>query len=329
MVPLILAAVLTTQSPDVLAEANRRTVKLFGAGGLGRLEAYGSGFVASADGLVVTALSPLLDAEGVTVVTADGDRAVGQVVAIDRRWQLALLQLNRSGLPAFDVDAALRLRPGDVCYAFSNLYKIATGAEPSSVQRGTVAAVAALDARQGFTRLALPGPVAVVDQNFANPGTAGGAVTDHRGRLAGVIGKELKDVRTNTWVNYVVPAAAVADLLERHRSGAGDLADAGRAQRDRPLPRDAPVDWRGMVPLPDVLDEMPAYVDAVVAESPAAVAGVRPDDLLMFVGDVLVRSVADVRRVLATAPADAPLPLVVIRDDELVNLTLPPVGGTQ
>ena len=59
---------------DVIAAAQPRMVKIFGAGGLRALEHYQSGFLISAEGHILTAWSYVLDTADVAVTLADGRR---------------------------------------------------------------------------------------------------------------------------------------------------------------------------------------------------------------------------------------------------------------
>ena len=63
----------------------------------------------------------------------------------------------------------------------------------------------------------------------------------------------------------------------------------------------------GIVLVPDVLERTPPFVDAVRAGSPAAQAGIKPDDLVVFVGDNLVHSCKGLRDELARLERDAAL----------------------
>src|SRR5690606_39677141 len=63
----------------IIAESLPKMVKLYGAGGFRGLEAYGTGFLVSADGVVVTSWGPLLDTETVTAVLDAGRRFQAQL----------------------------------------------------------------------------------------------------------------------------------------------------------------------------------------------------------------------------------------------------------
>ena len=75
--------------------------------------------------------------------------------------------------------------------AVSNIFGVATGNEPASVQKGTVSAVTRLEARRGEFETPYRGPVYVLDVTTNNSGTAGGALVTRRGELAAMLGKEL------------------------------------------------------------------------------------------------------------------------------------------
>src|SRR5439155_6461669 len=59
---------------DVAEQVNRKVVKLFGSGGYQNLAAYGTGFLVSPDGYVLTASSPLLQTPDLRVHLYDGRR---------------------------------------------------------------------------------------------------------------------------------------------------------------------------------------------------------------------------------------------------------------
>ncbi len=151
-----------------------RIVKIYGSGGLQGLEAYQSGMLISAEGHVLTAWSYVLDAEEfINVVLDDGTRYGATLVGHDPRLEIAILKIEAKGLPYFNLDEVVELQPGARVLAFSNLFGIAVGAEPTSVLHGTVAAISQLAVRRGAFQTIYRGPVYVVDAMANNPGAAG------------------------------------------------------------------------------------------------------------------------------------------------------------
>ena len=82
---------------EAIAAVQPQIVKIYGAGGYKNLESFGTGFVVSPDGFIATVWSHLLDAEVVTVVTADGRRHEAELVGAEPRLELALIKIDGAG----------------------------------------------------------------------------------------------------------------------------------------------------------------------------------------------------------------------------------------
>ncbi len=273
-----------------IESAQQRVVKIYGAGGASGLESYQTGVLISADGNVLTAWSYVLDTDSVAVVLDDGRRFDGKLVGADPRLELAVLKIDTSDAPFFDLARSPPLAEVEVgtrVLAASNLYNVATGDESASVQHGWIAAKTKLAARRGTYRTPYTGDVLVIDAVTNNPGAAGGALVDADGVLLGVLGKELRSRDTNTWLNYALPVSEIRDAV-------ADLA-AGKGPRRREEQTNRPQQPHslaslGLVLVPDALPRTPPYVDRVREKSPAAAAGIRPDDLVIMIDGQLAPS---------------------------------------
>lgn len=304
---------------DVIAEVQPKIVKIYGAGGLRGLEAYQSGMLISADGHILTVWSHVLDTDYITATLYDGRRYEAQLLGADPTRQAALLKIDADGLPHFDLEAKAAARSGARVLAFSNLFGVATGDEPVSVQHGIVSVETQLAAQRGVFETPYRGPVYVLDAMTNNPGAAGGALTNRRGELLAMLGKELRNSQTNTWLNYALPIDQLVDAVDGMRDGRIVRLD------DDPLQgADNPLDLRslGIVLVPDVVERTPPYIDLVRPGSPAAAAGLRPDDLLMYVDDRLVPSCKALFDHLRFVERDAMVRLTVNRDQELLTFEL-------
>lgn len=308
-------------SAEAIAAVSPKVVKIFGAGGRKNLYGYGSGFLVSAEGHIVTVWSHILDGDSVTVVLHDGQRYEGRVVGAEPTLDLAVLKIETEGLPFFDLTQPTpTVGPGARVLAFSNVFKVATGDEPVSVVHGVIAAQTTLSARRGVFDAPYNGPVYVVDAVTNNSGAAGGVLTTRTGQLLGMLGKELKNNTTHTWLNYVVPISQLQTAITEIQTGKfaprkteddeGSITSAPR----RYSPRDF-----GIVMVPDVVTKTPAYVDRVIPGSAAAEAGVMPDDLILFVGEQLVASYRALRDELGALESGDRVKIVVRRGDQLVT----------
>ena len=207
-----------TDLQKTIRNAQRKVVKIYGAGGLRQMEAYQTGIVVSADGHVLTAMSYVLDTDDLAVMLDDGRKWQAEFVGSDPLTELALLKLpdEASPIPFFDLQQAgdtPKAAPGERILALSNLYGIATGDEPVSVLQGVVTAIAPLRARRGAYRANYRDNVYVLDAYANNPGAAGGALVDWEGNLLGILGKELRSEVTGTWLNYALPTASFSSVV--------------------------------------------------------------------------------------------------------------------
>ena len=317
---LLFAAAGPAVADDIVADTLPKVVKIFGSGGLRGLPGYGTGFVISETGHVATAFNHVLDRDPVLVVLDDGRRLDYRLLAADPATRLAVLEPDRDdlALPHFDPADAAAAEPGDRVLAFSNAYKVAGGDEPVGVQHAVVSAVAELDARRGSAAATLPGEALILDAATNNAGAAGGPVVAADGRLAGVLGRELKNDATNVYVNYALPAEAAAPVLRAMLDGtfAPESAAGAADIVGGPTPADL-----GFVLVPDVVRRTPAYVEFVAEDSPAAAGGLRAGDLVVLLDGDLVASVRLLVDRLRTAEPGSTVEFVVRRGEDLVPVS--------
>ncbi len=305
---------------DAIRGAQRKVVKIYGAGGVRGLEAYQSGLLVSPEGQVLTALSYVLDSDQLTVVLDDGRKFTAELVGVDQVTELAVLKLpvEDERLPAFDLTDSAVADVGDRVLALSNLYNIAGGDEPVSVLQGVVAAIAPLEARRGARSSNYHGAAYILDAAANNPGAAGGALVDWNGRLLGVLGKELKSRTTGAWLHYALPIDQIAATVDRLRAGES-LNEA--VQLPEPIEPLSLADL-GLVLVPDVLARTPPFIDAVHPGSPAARAGLRPDDLVVFVAGEPTASCKAVAEIIARQEKFDEVRVSVLRKGDFVEASL-------
>jgi serine protease Do len=324
---LVVNGVCSAQSTSqAIAAVSPKVVKIFGAGGGKNLYAYGTGFLVSPQGHIVTVWSHILDSDTVAIVLNDGRRYEGKVVGFEPSLDLAVLKIEAEGLPFFDLSLTTNAGPGSRVLGFSNAFKVATGDEPVSVIHGVIAAKTTLAARRGAFESPYTGSVYVVDAVTNNAGAAGGALTTWDGRLLGMIGKELRNTQTNTWLNYVMPIGELSDTAEqiitgRFLSKKEDGEEGGSSTKKKPRRYDA-TDF-GIVTIPDVVARTPAYIDRILPGSPAETAGLQPNDLILFVGNDLVQSCQMLKEELGRLESGGQLKVVVRREDKLVTVSMP------
>ena len=136
-----------------------------------------------------------------------------------------------------------------------------------------------------------------------------------------MIGKELRNSETNTWINYAIPVEGdLADIAEQIMT---NNFRSGRSEEKPELPQQnyKAVDF-GLVLIPDVLFRTPAYVDEVLSDSLAAEAGLRPGDLLLFVDGELVQSCKELQTEFGRLEEGDFVQLVFRRGNDLKTIEL-------
>jgi serine protease Do len=317
---------------DTAAEVNKKCVKLFGAGGFRGLASYGTGVVVSPDGYILTVASHILDTQDLRVHMHDGQRLHAKVIVVEPELDIALIKILEKvdDLPYFDLPKAAQNpieEAGTGVLAFSNQFQIATMDEPMSVQRGRIEAFSKMTARKGVHEAPYSGEVYFIDAIACNPGAGGGALTTRKGELIGIIGKELKNTLSETWINYAIPIQAKVEVRTGDQTRTVSILEivekkdqykvAGKGDKKEKFGA-----YTGIVMVPNVVERTPPYVEEVAPNSPAARAGVKPDDLIVYVDGVQVVSIKDYREVIETIRPDQEVKLEVRRLDKLTTLTL-------
>ncbi len=322
---------------EVARQVNPKVVKIFGAGGYRGVTAYCTGVLISPDGYILTVYSPALDSRGLRVHLYDGTRHDAEVVAAEPQLDVALIRIKNAEklglteLPHFDLGELRKkppdVQPGDWVLAFSNLFEIAVGDEPVSVQHGVIAAIAPFAGRRGIHEAPYKGTAYILDAITNNPGSHGGVITTRKGELVGLIGKELRNTLTQTWVNYAMPVKDLTDFVAKAKSG--EYKPIAKPEEPKRVEN---AGFHGIALVPDVIDRTPPYIENVLPGSPAAKAGLRPDDLIVFLNvpvaggsepeERLVPSCRAFKEIMGGLEPGANIKVVVRRGMQLLSFEL-------
>ncbi len=328
------AAALWAQQPftPVTSEVNKKLVKLYGAGGFKGLPGYGTGILVSAKGHILTCNNHLMSSSDLRLHLYDGRSYGLKVLFREPELDVALVKIDSDVdfLPHFDFAKSAfqhRAETGDWVLAFSNCFQIATRDEPMSVQRGVVAAYAELRGRRGVFDAPFAGEVYFVDA-IMNPGAAGGALTNRKGELLGILGRELKNTLTDTWINYAIPIQAKVEIQRDEKLVKIDMATfvrealAGTYKASAKRKREDRGGFHGIVLVPNAVGVTPPYVEEVLPGSPAARAGLRPDDLIVYIDGELVPSIKMFRDLMKGIGPGTEIKLEVQRANKLQSVKL-------
>jgi serine protease Do len=268
----------------------------------------GSGVVVTPDGFVLTSAHVVATSDGPARASlVDGREVEVEVVGTDPLSDLAVLRADNDGLVPAELGDAEGLRVGQLVVAIGN---------PNGFAHSVTAGVVSALGRSLPVRSRAAGRIVenVIQTDAAlNPGNSGGALADGRGRVVGI----------NTAVAGVGLGLAVP-INSTTRRIIGALMSEGRFRRS----------YLGIAggsrPLPPRLarrlgrSECVEVVD-VVAGSPAAKAGLRPEDLIVDLNGEPVEGVDDLQRMMAGELIGENVVLTTVRGGQLRPLELVPV----
>ncbi len=272
------------QPPRPRSGPGSRTDELFDDRNLNEVSSLGSGFIVTAQGVVVTNNHVIEGADHVEVIFQDGERLKAEIIGRDAATDIAVLKVNAPRpLPFVRFGDANRTRVGDLVIAIGNPFGLG-----GSVSAGIVSA---------RNRNISAGRYDDFIQTDAaiNRGNSGGPLFNMQGEVIGVNTAIVSPTGGSVGVGFAAPADLVQSVVNQIiqfgetrrgwlgvRIGLVSQEAAQRAGLQRP---------RG------------ALVTSITPNSPAAKAGLQPGDIILkFDG----REIGEGRN-LTRAVADTPI----------------------
>lgn len=283
----------------------------------------GSGFVIDEDGHIVTNQHVVAEANLVTVVFYEGTEIEAEIVGTDADSDLAVVKVDQlpDGVHPLALGASSAVSPGDWVIAIGNPFSLG-----SSMTLGIVSAVGRTipTAETPFSI-----PSAIQTDAAINPGNSGGPLLTMDGQVVGVNAQIQSTTGTNSGVGFAIPCDVVRFVVPT-------LIEQGAYQWP----------WLGVSGTDvgllvqeanDLEAQEGAYIDEVVANSPAAEAGLQGStgqrrilgQVMPVGGDIIIEAdgkpIDDFTDLLTTAafrqPGDT-VELTVLRDGEQRQVTV-------
>jgi len=275
-------------SVKALAPEDAFTAKSLGT------ERLGHGIVIRQSGLVLTVGYLIIEAQEVWLRTIDGRVIAGHALAYDQETGFGLVQAMSSlDLPVLPFGSSREVAPGD------SLIIAGSGGREATLQAHCVA-------RQPFAGYWEYWISDAIMSAPAHPFWGGAAAIDEHGRLAGVASLQVEagDGKQSQSLNMVIPIDLLPPVLD-------DLVKYGR-------PNKPPRPWLGIYAT-EIGDRI--VIAGVADDGPAEQAGVEVGDILLAVAGEKPGSLGEVwRRVWAEGPAGVEIPLMVERQDRILEI---------
>src|SRR5580692_953940 len=262
--------------------------------------AQGSGFLISADGLVLTNAHVVDGAKEVTVKLSDHREYKAKVLGADKSSDIAVLKIDAHNLPTVTLGNSDKLGVGD--------YVLAIG-EPFGLEETATAGIVSAKGRS------LPGDgyVPFIQTDAAvNPGNSGGPLFDADGAVVGINAQIYSNSGGYQGVSFAIPinlAVQIKDQIVK----TGKVAHSRLGVEVQTLDQSLADSFKMKSP-------NGALVAKVMPDSAAASAGVKVGDVILkFNGDAIVDAGQLSAHVGATAPGEK-ASLEIWRDGKTLTL---------
>jgi S1-C subfamily serine protease len=271
-----------------------------GAGG------SGSGFIFTPDGFVLTNSHVVHGADEISVTLSDGRNFPARLVGDDRDTDLAVLDIQATGLPCIQFGDSNAIQVGQLVVAIGN---------PYGFQYTVTAGVVSNLARSFRSRTGRLIDNIIQTDAALNPGNSGGPLVDSRG---GVIGVNTAIISGAQGICFAIPSATAQFVASRLlRDGRIKRSYIGVAGQDVPL-------HRRIVRFYKLAEESGVMVINMDEGSPAAKAGLLEGDVIVEADGKPVRHIDDLHKLMTEETVGVPVTLTVIRKIEKMDVVVVP-----
>jgi len=254
----------------------------------------GSGVIISDLGYVVTNYHVVLQASELTVELKDGRTAIAQLVGFDAATDLAVLKIPLADVPYLIMSSNQRGSVGDIVFAIG--YPFGAG------QVSTMGMVSAIGEQ---FRLSEYEDFILADV-ITNPGNSGGALINANGDLLGIVSSRFSQAGISFAISTSLAMDVVEQIVTHGRVIRGWLGFSGRPPVDK-----AEVELYG---------ESSYIISGISPNGPAAVAGLKLNDVLTKINGKTLTTIVDLQTAIASSKPGQKLTIEVIRDNKSLTL---------
>jgi len=261
----------------------------------------GSGFILSADGLIMTNAHVVDGADEVIVRLTDRREFKAKIIGVDKRSDVAVVKVEATGLPFVKIGDVNRLKVGEWVMAIGSPFDL-----DNTVTAGIVSAKQR-DTGDSFVPL-IQTDVAI------NPGNSGGPLLNLRGEVVGINSQIYSRSGGYMGISFAIPideAIRVSDQLRTNGRVIRGRIGVGIAQVSKEVAESiglgAP---RG------------ALVNSVEKDGPADKAGVEAGDIIVRMDGKAVDKSVDLPRIVGSIKPGAKATLQVFRRGATRDLTV-------
>jgi serine protease Do len=244
---------------------------------------FGSGFIVSKDGFIVTNNHVIDEASDISVTLNDDQKFKAKIISVDKKTDLALLKIeNDKDLKFVKFGDSTKTRIGDWVLVVGNPYGLGL-----SVSTGIISAK---------SRSLNNGKLEEFIQTDAaiNNGNSGGPMFNMNGEVIGISSSIISPSGGNIGIGFAIPSSNAEPIIKQ-------LKDQGEVIRG----------WIG-ISVQNVNNEIAenfnveknrgAFVTEVTKDGPAEQAGIFPTDIILKIDDVEINEMKILPKIISSYP---------------------------
>lgn len=261
---------------------------------------FGSGFIVSEDGYIVTNAHVVSNASEITVALPDRRQYRAALIGADPRTDVALLKVDATGLPTLELGDSSDLNVGQWVLAIGTPF----GFDYTATQ-GIVSALSRSLPDENYVPF-IQTDVAV------NPGNSGGPLFNTEGEVIGVNSQIFSRSGGYMGLSFAIPSSVVETVVSQ-------LKDNGYVSRG----------WLGVLIQNIDLDlaesfgmDRPegALISKVTADSPAAKAGLKTGDVILSFNGSKIGQSSHLPPLVGVIPVGQSVDVQVLRKGEMKTI---------
>ncbi len=265
---------------------------------------YGTGFVISEDGYIVTNYHVIDGAQKITVafsVSDDDNEYDAELIGGDEQTDIAVLKIEKDGLTAVEFGKSSDLIVGELAIAIGN----PMGSELS----GTVTAGIISALNRSLTIEERKMNLIQTDASINN-GNSGGPLINSYGQIVGITSAKIASYYADG-LGFAIPIDEALPIIS-------DLIEYGYV-KGRPI---IGISGEDITEVYAQYYDVPQgfYVAAVTEDGPAEKAGVKVGDIVIGIESQLVNSIDEFNEIKAKYKAGDTITISVYRDKEIIDL---------
>ena len=267
----------------------------------------GSGFIISSDGYIVTNYHVVKGATSVKVTLYSGDTYDATVIGGDSDYDVAVIKINASGLPAVTLGNSADVNVGDTVLAIGN----PLGELTFSMSQGIVSCC-----DRAINVDGTPFNMIQVDASI-NPGNSGGPLVNLYGEVVGIVSAKYSSYSNTTveGLGFAIPISDVQAIIT-------DIIENGQVTGKAYLAIKAGTMTEQMAAQYDIDITEGVFVYSTESGGAGEKAGLQLGDVITKLNDTAITSMTDLTMAKKSYKAGDTVTLTVYRSGEYITLDL-------